>query len=104
MSDKSHVLYFLQATESHELVASRTSELERIHTTSITLHQLKAFVHAKSELDAYIKSPDDKGNSLHSCSCCCCSDFYPSAMLLITQIRATCPALRKLLVSWKSFF
>jgi hypothetical protein len=53
-----------QAAESHTLVASRTSELERIHATSILLHQLKLFVHAKASLEAYTQKPDETGTDV----------------------------------------
>jgi hypothetical protein len=56
-----HVVHVVQATESHTLVASRTNELERIHSTSILLHQLKLFVHAKASLEAYTQKPDETG-------------------------------------------
>lgn len=47
--------------ESYGLVSSRTAELECIHSTSITLHQLKHFVHAKHQLDTYLKNSDETG-------------------------------------------
>ena len=47
--------------ESYGLVSSRTAELECIHSTSITLHQLKQFVHAKHQLDNYLKNSDETG-------------------------------------------
>lgn len=47
--------------ESHGLVSNRTTELECIHSTSITLHQLKLFVHAKHQLDSYLKNADETG-------------------------------------------
>jgi hypothetical protein len=48
------------AMESHNLVASRTLELERIHETAILLHQLKQFVQSKAQLDQYLKDHNAK--------------------------------------------
>ena len=48
------------AMESHNLVASRTLELERIHETSILLHQLKHFIQSKAQLDQYLKDHNAK--------------------------------------------
>lgn len=50
-----------QAIESHALVTTRTHELERIHETIVILHQLKQFVSAKTQLDAYLADNSDKG-------------------------------------------
>lgn len=55
--------------ESHSLVSTRTHELERIHETSIILHQLKQFVSAKAQLDQYLNDTQDKGGTMRSISC-----------------------------------
>ena len=40
-----------EAIDSHELVRLKTLELERIHTTSTLIRQLRQFAHSKSQLD-----------------------------------------------------
>ena len=45
-----------EAVESHELVRMKTTELERIHTTSTLIRQLRQFAHAKSQLDHLLQS------------------------------------------------
>lgn len=45
-----------EAFECHHLILSKTTELERIHETSILLRQLRQFVHAKDQLDHYLVS------------------------------------------------
>lgn len=44
-----------EALESHDMVKLRTTELERIHSTSIMLRHLRQFAHAKSQLDHHLK-------------------------------------------------
>ncbi|RYY68486.1 hypothetical protein EON63_24745 [archaeon] len=50
-----------EVADSYNAVRVKTYELERIHTTWQVLTQLKQFVHAKSQLDEYLKNSDDKG-------------------------------------------
>ena len=45
-----------EAIDSHELVRMKTTELERIHTTSTLIRQLRQFAHAKSQLDHLLQS------------------------------------------------
>ena len=42
-----------EALEMHDIVRIRTSELERIHSTSISLRLLRQFAHAKSQLNQF---------------------------------------------------
>lgn len=51
----------LQTSESYNLVKTRTAELEKIHETSNMLNNLKRFVKAQSQLDQYLRNPEDKG-------------------------------------------
>ena len=42
-----------EAVDMHDMVKNRTSELERIHATSISLRLLRQFSHAKAQLDQF---------------------------------------------------
>ena len=44
-----------EALDSYDLVKLRTEELERIHSTSMILRQLRQFVHCKAQLDHFIQ-------------------------------------------------
>jgi hypothetical protein len=52
----SRLITFLQVFACHELIRMRTAELERIHHTSIVLRQFRQFMHAKGQLDYYLKT------------------------------------------------
>jgi hypothetical protein len=52
---------FQQALESYDLVKLRTVELERIHSTSLILRQLRQFVHCKAQLDHLLKASSEVG-------------------------------------------
>jgi hypothetical protein len=60
-------MIFIQALESYDLVKLRTVELERIHTTSMILRQLRQFVHCRAQLEHLLKAAGEvggiKGNS-----------------------------------------
>lgn len=45
-----------EALDSHDLVKSRTAELERLHSTSTSLRLLRQFAHSKSQLDHHLKT------------------------------------------------
>jgi len=48
-----------EALESYDLVKLRTEELERIHSTSMVLRQLRQFVHCKAQLDHLLKATNE---------------------------------------------
>lgn len=48
-----------EAVDSHEVVRLKTVELERIHSTSTLIRQLRQFAHAKSQLDHLLQSDGD---------------------------------------------
>lgn len=45
-----------EALDSHDLVKTRTAELERLHSTSTSLRLLRQFAHSKSQLDHHLKT------------------------------------------------
>ena len=52
---------YVQALESYDLVKLKTLELERIHTTSMILRQLRQFVHCRAQLEYLLKTASEEG-------------------------------------------
>ena len=50
-----------QALESYDLVKLRTTELERMHTTSMLLRQLRHFFNCKAQLEHLLNAAGDVG-------------------------------------------
>ena len=53
-----------EALESYDLVKLRTEELERIHSTSMILRQLRQFVNCKAQLDHLLKATNESEGGL----------------------------------------
>jgi hypothetical protein len=55
------MFYNRQALESYDLVKLRTMELERMHTTSMLLRQLRHFFHCKAQLEHLLNAAGEVG-------------------------------------------
>ena len=53
--------FYGQALESYDLVKLRTMELERMHTTSMLLRQLRHFFHCKAQLEHLLTAAGEVG-------------------------------------------